>query len=55
MLQVAAFQNDGKLILLLSDKQLRTLLAFKAAGVEPTELIEEIYQHLVVAIRETEK
>lgn len=54
-LQLAAFQNDGKVIILLSDQQIRTLLAFKAAGVDPTELLEEIYQGLIIAISETEK
>lgn len=55
MLQVSIYQNDGKIIIMLFDRQIRALLALKAAGVDPTEIIEDIYQELVIAIGEAKK
>jgi len=55
MLQLSIYANEGKIIIMLFDKQIRSLLALKAAGVEPTELIEDIYQELIIATTETKR
>lgn len=50
-LQLAAHNNEGNVILMLFNQTLHSLLASKAAGADPTDLLEDLYQELFVAIR----
>jgi hypothetical protein len=54
-LQTTAYKNDGMLIVMLFDSDIRSLLALKAAGVEPSEWIERLHQELIGAISDAEK
>ena len=54
-LQFASHRNGGKSILVLFDPQIRMLLALKAAGAEPSEYIEDLYQELFIAMSDPEK
>lgn len=54
-LQVAKYRNEGVIILPIFDQLLHNLLASKAAGAEPTDLVEDIFQELFVAISALKK
>jgi hypothetical protein len=54
-LQTSKYQNEGRAILILFDPFIRSLLAFKAAGAEPVELIQDAYQGLFLAIGDSKR
>jgi DNA-binding NarL/FixJ family response regulator len=46
-LTVALFENEKKAILLLSDAELQEMLEYKAGGVNPACLLQDLYQKLI--------
>jgi hypothetical protein len=49
-LQLAAYNNEGNVILVLFNQTLHSLLAAKAAGADPADLLDDLYQELFVAM-----
>jgi DNA-binding NarL/FixJ family response regulator len=44
LLQLSFYQNQKKVVLVLWDEHIHDMLAFKAAGMDPTELLGNIYE-----------
>jgi DNA-binding NarL/FixJ family response regulator len=49
-LQVALYKNQSKMILFLTNSQIRNMLTQKAAGIDPTELFQDIYEEFITAL-----
>lgn len=54
-LQLSKYQNESKIILVFFDPFIRKLLAIKAAGAEPVEVIEDACQEFFLAIGDAKK
>jgi len=46
-LTIALFENEKKIILLLSDLEIQEMLEYKAGGVNPACLLQDLYQQLI--------
>jgi hypothetical protein len=46
-LTIALFENEKKAILLLGDAELQEMLEYKAGGVNPACLLQDLYQKLI--------
>jgi DNA-binding NarL/FixJ family response regulator len=49
-MQIATYKNDGKVILFMTNSQLRNMLMHKAAGIDPTELLQDIYEEFITEV-----
>lgn len=51
---VFILNNSQKAILVITDSELEDMLAYKAGGINPVCLIEDLYQDLIISVMNTE-
>lgn len=49
-MQIALYKNESKVILLLTTSQIKNMLTQKAAGIDPAELFQDIYEEFITTL-----